>query len=175
MGEILSQITRIDNNIRNALAKVAAKGVTVPTDAGSDDLPGLIEQISQAEDLDSVLDTQEAKLTALLSSLDGKAAGGGSGGGSVETCDVTVSVAFGAAKEIYFINANGEVSEQFGGITYNTFTGTVRKGSAICVAATGNLANYIFSCSNPSNVIKQYQDTAYLVVNESDTFTLTHN
>lgn len=79
MGEILSQITRIDNNIQNALAKVAAKGVTVSADAGSDELPGLIEQISQAEDLDSVLDAQEAKLNALLSSLDGKAAGGGAG------------------------------------------------------------------------------------------------
>jgi hypothetical protein len=51
MGEILSQITRIDNNIQNALAKVAAKGVTVSADAGSDELPGLIEQISTGVDL----------------------------------------------------------------------------------------------------------------------------
>jgi hypothetical protein len=51
MGEILSQITRIDNNIQNALAKVAAKGVTVSADAGSDELPGLIEQIPTGVDL----------------------------------------------------------------------------------------------------------------------------
>lgn len=90
MGEILSQITRIDNNIQNALAKVAAKGVTVSDDAGSDELPGLIEQISQAEDLNTVLTEQEALITELETVLAGKAAGGGSGG-SVETCTVEIT------------------------------------------------------------------------------------
>lgn len=43
---IQSEIARIDSNIANSLLKVAAKGVTVPDNASSDDLPGLIEQIA---------------------------------------------------------------------------------------------------------------------------------
>lgn len=46
-----NKIARIDTNVKNALAKVAAKGVTVSADAGSDELPGLIEQISTGVDL----------------------------------------------------------------------------------------------------------------------------
>lgn len=43
---IQSEIARIDSNIANSLLKVAAKGVTVPDNASSNDLPGLIEQIA---------------------------------------------------------------------------------------------------------------------------------
>ena len=42
---IQSEIDRIANNVTNSLNKVAGKGVTVPADANSDDLPGLIEAI----------------------------------------------------------------------------------------------------------------------------------
>lgn len=88
MGEIQTEITRIDNNIKNALAKVAAKGVTVAADANSDDLPGLIESISTAEDLTAVLDEQEAIITELEAALEGKAGGGTA---SVDTCTVKIT------------------------------------------------------------------------------------
>lgn len=43
---IQSEITRISGNISDSLDAVAAKGVTVPANATSDDLPGLIRSIS---------------------------------------------------------------------------------------------------------------------------------
>ena len=45
---IQSEINRLKTNINNALAAVAAKGVSVPADATSDDLESLILQISTA-------------------------------------------------------------------------------------------------------------------------------
>lgn len=77
MANLESKIGRVQTNIANAIAAVAEKGVGVSASANSDDLPGLIRQISQAEDLDAELDAQESKLAELLSILDGKAAGGG--------------------------------------------------------------------------------------------------
>ena len=43
---IQAQIDRIRNNVTRSLAKVAEKGVTVPADANSDDLEGLIDAIT---------------------------------------------------------------------------------------------------------------------------------
>ena len=43
---ISSEISRISGNISDSLAAVAAKGVTVPSGSNSDDLAGLIAQIS---------------------------------------------------------------------------------------------------------------------------------
>lgn len=40
------QITRIKNNVTNSLSAVQEKGVSVPEGANSDNLPGLIAQIS---------------------------------------------------------------------------------------------------------------------------------
>lgn len=45
---ISSEITRISGNISDALEAIAAKGVTVPNDATSDDLATLISQISSS-------------------------------------------------------------------------------------------------------------------------------
>lgn len=39
------KIQRIANNVRNALTKIATKGVTVPSGANSDDLETLIDEI----------------------------------------------------------------------------------------------------------------------------------
>lgn len=43
---VQTQIDRIDGNVKNALATIAEKGVTVPTDANSDDLETLIDAIA---------------------------------------------------------------------------------------------------------------------------------
>lgn len=43
---IQSEINRISGKVRDALAAVAAKGVTVPTGAGVNELPGLIGAIT---------------------------------------------------------------------------------------------------------------------------------
>lgn len=45
---ISSEITRITQNISDSLDAVAAKGVTVPSGSNSDDLPGLIAQITSS-------------------------------------------------------------------------------------------------------------------------------
>lgn len=43
---IASEISRLSSNISDSLDAVAAKGVTVPSDSNSDDLPGLIAMIN---------------------------------------------------------------------------------------------------------------------------------
>lgn len=45
---IQSEITRIADNVDDALSAIAAKGVTVPSGANSDDMATLIGQISTA-------------------------------------------------------------------------------------------------------------------------------
>lgn len=70
------ELQRIQNNITNSLSAVAEKGVSVAAGANSDDLPGLISQIAGTENLDTELDAQEEKLKAIITTLQGKAAGG---------------------------------------------------------------------------------------------------
>ena len=43
---IASEIARLSKNVSDSLDAVAAKGVTVPSGSNSDDLPGLIAQIT---------------------------------------------------------------------------------------------------------------------------------
>ena len=50
---IASEISRLSSNISDSLDAVAAKGVTVPSDSNSDDLPGLIALIEQGSGGDS--------------------------------------------------------------------------------------------------------------------------
>lgn len=50
---IASEISRLSSNISDSLDAVAAKGVTVPSDSNSDDLPGLIALIEQSSGGDS--------------------------------------------------------------------------------------------------------------------------
>lgn len=51
MATLDTKLTRVENNIKNSLEKVAAKGVTVPAGANSDNLPSLIEAIQQGPTL----------------------------------------------------------------------------------------------------------------------------
>ena len=48
---IASQISRIAGNVNAALLKIASKGVTVPSDANSDDLADLIDEITVYDDV----------------------------------------------------------------------------------------------------------------------------
>lgn len=58
---IASEITRISGNVANSLDAVAAKGVTVPSGSNSDDLAGLIAQISSGgTGAISIVDTADA-------------------------------------------------------------------------------------------------------------------
>lgn len=45
MADLTAKINRIDTNVKNALAKIAEKGVTVPSGSNSDDLETLISSI----------------------------------------------------------------------------------------------------------------------------------
>ena len=60
---------------------------------------------SSAEDLDTELDTQENLISQLSTILDSKASGG-SGGGSIETCTITISGMPGPGTMIYYIDGN---------------------------------------------------------------------
>jgi len=57
---IQSEITRISGNISDSLDAVAAKGVTIPSGANSDDLPGLIASIRQNGSAIVVTDVEDA-------------------------------------------------------------------------------------------------------------------
>lgn len=112
---IQSEIARIDSNIANSLLKVAAKGVTVPDNASSNDLPGLIEQIptgaqlpelsnpaSEAEVLEGyeyidqegaaktgtfTIDSELTEQDSLLTELEAALEGKAAGGGETTTYD----------------------------------------------------------------------------------------
>lgn len=84
---IENKINRVATNVTDALAAIAAKGVDI-SGKNSDDLAELIAQIAGTEDLESVLDAQEAKLEELLLSIDLKAAGEGA---VIETWQLTLT------------------------------------------------------------------------------------
>ena len=91
---ISSQITRIAKNVSESLDAVAAKGVTIPTGSNSDDLPGLIAQISSSTAAISVVDTTDTA------------------GGTIRTITaLDISDTTAVAKDVltgkYFYTANG--------------------------------------------------------------------
>lgn len=51
MATLDEKIARVENNIKSSLEKVAGKGVTVPAGANSDNLPALIDAITQGPTL----------------------------------------------------------------------------------------------------------------------------
>ena len=67
---IQSEINRIKNNVDLSLEAVASKGVTVPADANSDNLPQLIEAISTAPDPTTVWEIAETPLLSTLGTVD---------------------------------------------------------------------------------------------------------
>lgn len=103
---IQAQITRLENNVNNALSAIADKGVTVPSNAKSDDLSTLIGSISTSENLDTELTEQESLISQLSTILDSKASGGGSA--TLETCTVTINDGGNLNSVIYESVSNGE-------------------------------------------------------------------
>lgn len=92
---IASEISRLSSNISDSLDAVAAKGVTVPSDSNSDDLPGLIALIEQSsggdsggtiyQDLDGYLHLSEddKNVISIVDTLD-------TAGGTIRTITSTV-------------------------------------------------------------------------------------
>lgn len=56
---IASEINRISQNVADSLTAVANKGVTVPSGSTSDDLPGLIAQITGGGGAITIVDTPD--------------------------------------------------------------------------------------------------------------------
>lgn len=92
---IASEISRLSSNISDSLDAVAAKGVTVPSDSNSDDLPGLIALIEQSsggdsggtiyQDTDGYLHLSEdnKNVISIVDTLD-------TAGGTIRTIDAKV-------------------------------------------------------------------------------------
>lgn len=127
--------------------------------------------MTAGEDVTAETETYTDLLTDLEAAVDALPDAGS--GGSVETCEITVTGMSGFSKNIFYVNADGTLGSQSGGaLGLSSFTGTVRKGSTFCVAASTSSTFDSKTCnfSKPSNLVGLYSGTAYIVVNESDTF-----
>lgn len=85
---VQEQITRISGAKTSIAEAIAAKGVSVPSGTKIDGMAPLIANISEGEELDAELAEQDNLIAQIQTALERKAAG--SGGGSVDTCMVTV-------------------------------------------------------------------------------------
>lgn len=74
---IQSEITRIQNNVENALAAVAAYGVEVPSNAKSDNLPELIACIADKIAGDGIPDYWDSHLNSKIATIKALQAAGG--------------------------------------------------------------------------------------------------
>ena len=107
--------------------------------------------------LDSEISTQDNLISQIMTALEGKAAGGGSGGASVETCNIRVGVSTSALCCTYTKYDGTSIS--FETIVPSTISGDV--GEASC---------YYFDLTNV--VINS---TIFVAQSESGTSTVTHN
>lgn len=117
---IASEISRLSSNISDSLDAVAAKGVTVPSDSNSDDLPGLIALIEQSsggdsggtiyQDTDGYLHLSEdnKNVISIVDTLD-------TAGGTIRTIDAKVDSGgadredLTASKDVDFIDFDGRL------------------------------------------------------------------
>lgn len=156
---ISSEISRISGNVSDSLAAVAAKGVTVPTGSNSDDLAGLIAQISSGgTGAISIVDTAD------------------SGGGTVRTITaVDISDTTAAAADVasgkFFYTADGTKTEGTGsgggGLTYETGTWTPASDvydHTISFANTHTVAPFYFMIWDNTGTNLTTTSTAYAVV-----------
>lgn len=70
MADLISKINRVATNVKNSLSEVTNKGVTVPADANSDNLPALIAAIESGTELTLIVTTKSgATVTATKGDL----------------------------------------------------------------------------------------------------------
>lgn len=74
---IQSQIDRLQAAKADLIAKIEAKGVSVPGDASLDDLAALVQAIDTQEDLSAEMTQQDSLIEDIMVALQGKAAGSG--------------------------------------------------------------------------------------------------
>lgn len=80
---IQTQIDRLQAAKADLIAKIEAKGVSVPADASLDDLAALVQAIDTQEDLSAEMTAQDVLIEDIMEALQGKAAGDGSGSAPV--------------------------------------------------------------------------------------------
>lgn len=169
------KIEKIKTQVQGINDTASAQAITISEIAAlleGKSVPGGGEDVTaEVTAQTTLIDDLEAAVDALP-----EAGGGGSGGGSdtVETCDVTINIVGGHMKQIIYVNENGEVKNEYKGSMIGNFTGTVKKGSAFCVASSysGIYDKYTCSFSNTANYAYCNYGTLFIIVNESDTFTM---
>ena len=118
----LSKVTV--NGDANLVAENIAEGVSIF---------GVNGTHSGSEDLDTELTEQEGLISQLSGILDNKASGG-SGGGNVETCTVTITVSMGI---IVLVGYNALINEQVQAKAINNDNNTITLENVICESVIG--------------------------------------
>ena len=132
---IATEIGRLQGAKQDLISRLRAKGVSVPQNATLEEITPLVDNIQSAEDLDSALTAQEAKIAELSALLDTKAAGGG-----VETCTLTINNRSNVTiSSFVYLTEPGYYETVEGVGAYGIYTYTVLCGSLIYVMYSGNV------------------------------------
>lgn len=126
---ILDQINRLTAAKSSIVTSISNKGVTVPTGVKMEGMSALIDTIVPQEDLDAVVVAQDTAITeqdtliaSIQAALEGKALGGG---GSVETCTVTLYTDGSPEVSAYYSDGTSECKQVIFGDLYDTSTVTI--------------------------------------------------
>ena len=123
--------------------------------------------------IDSEINTVDSLVSQIATALQGKAAGGGSGGGAVEMCTATLRLSFTGMRVVMY-QSNGEIIHRSGSaMAFGSMSPSVDKGSVICVASMEGTTLSSVTYNSATNLAKTAATAAYIVVNEPDTFTIT--
>lgn len=185
---IKTEIDRIKQSKADIISALKLKGVTVPSDASIDDLSALVEaiEVNTSEDLSSELSTQNTLITTqettidnIISALQGKAAGGSSGGGiSTEIVELTLSITSESSScrpTIYYtINEYGETFGDTKTVNTNTYSTTINvpKHSYAYIVPPSIINMEIFKVSASSGIETIPGNIMVVQVNESGTLSV---
>lgn len=145
---------------RNSLVNVADE---IRVLSGATEELGLDEMASNVADANTTIDAQATTISEIAALLEGKSVPGG--GGSVETCIVTITEKIAepsAEPTVYYIDAAGNYQSAIVGSVEQI---TVRKNS---IVAAKDFANHCGMTGNIEKIYYYQSNTAYYVYGDCE-------